>query len=256
MKKFLVLILFTATLSFGAKSQELQAFDSVQFTNRLQFAAMLVDYEYIMQVSLDKLKQEQDSQASDWFCYAERNTWHTVTGSCTNHEFTVSRHVTVDTLNNVADYKGNSDVAVLSALGCALAEADSYFQLIRDTTSIYFNSFAWHNPDKTVSIWFLPAFQPSGQAIYGCEWEYIFDETGTALLKTNSFIGKTTGVWIGQPREIWLNYRGTDAPTVGSMFFALSFRDYFTRLRIDTRTSTSTTMKGTDGLYTWSHKMK
>jgi hypothetical protein len=76
------------------------------------------------------------------------------------------------------------------------------------------------------------------------------------LLEQKSFVNVVTGVWIGQPRELWLNYRNADAPTVGSLFFTQSFRDYFTRIRIDTKISTSTTYKDNSGNYLWNHKIK
>jgi hypothetical protein len=252
-----ILIIIATFLAVGAKSQEsFLQFDTAQFGARMQLAGKLVDYEYYMQVSLNKMKLSQESSSLEWFGFSCNNKWHTVGGTFTDRNFNVIKHVTIDSVDNLINFTGNSDTANIAASGSAFSIANEYFQLIRDTTSIYFSSFLWKNPDSTISIWFLPAFQPSGQAIYGCEWEYVFDKSGLNLHTVHSYTGNTAGVWIGQPRELWLNYRNTVTPTVGSIYFALSFCDYFTRLRIDTRSSTSTLAKDSKGKYSWSHRMK
>ena len=76
------------------------------------------------------------------------------------------------------------------------------------------------------------------------------------MLRQNALVNTVTGVWIGQPRELWLNYRNTSVPTVGSLFFTLSYGDYFTRIRIDTQFSISTRSKDKNEFYTWTHKIK
>jgi hypothetical protein len=233
-----------------------QAFDTTQFNKQLEIANHLIEYEFYTQLAIDRYSKIPESFNFEWFSYKNNNTWHSVGGNSFGKTFTIKSQIVFDSLNNISDYNDIPDTLKLNALGSALAQANSQFQIIRDTSSIYFNSFVISNPDETISIRYLPAFQPSGQALYGCEWEYIFDKTGINLLSQNSYINKITGVWIGQPRELWLNYRNTDKPTIGSIFFALSFRDYFTRIRIDTQTSTSTTTKDADGYYSWRHKIK
>jgi len=256
MKILLVVVLVSVFAALGLAQSASHNFDSAGFSKNLELANRFIECEFYTQLAMDKFSRSEDVSAAEWFSYKENKTWHTVAGNSTENTFKITKHVTFDSLNNISEYKGISDTALLNAAASAFAEANTRFQLIRDTSNLYFNSFVNWNPDQTISIWFLPAFQPSGQAIYGCEWEYIFDKTGRNLLRQNSFANIITGVWIGQPRELWLNYRNTDSPTVGSVFFAQSFRDYFTRIRIDTRTSTSTVTKDSNGNYIWTHKMK
>jgi hypothetical protein len=205
---------------------------------------------------MEKFSKLEYVSAIEWFSFYKNNTWHTVGGNVADNKFRIKHDVKTDSVNSVSEYKGSYDTSKLNSLGFALSKANKQFQPVRDTCSIYFNPFVISNPDQTISVWFLPSFQPSGQAIYGYEWEYIFDKSGTEFLRLNSNTNILTGVWIGQPRELWLNYRNTDKPTLGSVFFALSFRDYFTRIRIDTRISTSTIAKNSNGNYTWVHKIK
>lgn len=257
MKKVFRIILFILVSVPALKAQEnIQAFDTSTFSRNLGQANELVECDYITQMAIANLSQKEDVSASDWYSVKISDTWHVIGSSLIGGSLNIDKHFIVDSLYTISVFSGTCDTSRLLAAGYSLDMANRLFQVIRDTSSIYFSSLVHLNPDQTVSIWFLPALQPSGQAVYGCEWEYTFDYSGKNLLKKIFFTNKVTGVWIGQPCELWLNYRNTAAPTVGSLFFALSFRDYFTRLRIDTQKSTSTIWKDNDGNYFWSHKLK
>ena len=254
-KQYLVIILLS--LSCLVKAQQGQAkFDTARFNQCIDLATYFVSCENYNQAAIDRYIKAEDISSIEWLTYRSNNKWHIAGIVTTGSTFTLAKNISIDSLGQVTELPLSADTAWLSAPGSAVAMANQQFQLVRDTCNLYFNTFVHPNTDQTISVRFLPAFQPSGQAIYGCEWEYIFDKTGKSLLKQNAFINKLTGVWIGQPKEIWLNYRNTDKPTAGSLFFALSFRDYFTRLRIDTRVSTSTIAKNANGEYGWTHKMK
>lgn len=255
-KRILFLLLASLFLSYGKAQTAVQEFDTLKFNKQLAFANWLSDYEYYAQLVAQKAYRQDDKPVTEWFSYLKNSEWHTVGGTMVDGHFSIAEHLVTDSIFTVSSYSGPYDSAKLNAAGKALSQADAYFQLVRDSSSIYFSSFVHPNPDETISIWYLPAFQPSGQAIYGCEWEYVFDKSGKDLLQSNTINSSVTGVWIGQPREVWLNYRTLDSPSVGSLFFAISFRDYFTRLRIATRNSTSTLAKDANGVYRWTHKMK
>lgn len=257
MIKTILSTIFIFVFALSANSQSTnRLFDTIQFNQQLEFANHLIDYEFYTQQAIEKFSKLEDVSAIEWFSFYENSSWHTVGGNVTDNRFRSIHHVYIDSLNSLSEYKGRSDTAKLNTYGLALSASNKLFQVVRDTCSIYFNPFVISNPDKTLSVWYFPAFQPSGQAIYGYEWEYVFEKNGRDLLRQNSYTNILTGVWIGQPRELWLNYRNTDTPTIGSVFFAQSFRDYFTRVRIDTRISTSTTAKDANGNYKWTHKMK
>ena len=257
MKRIILLAILIPLFALMAKAQpSKQAFDTVRFNEQLEIANHLIEYEFYTKLAVDKFSKLPETSGSEWFSYQENNTWHSVGRNRAGNTFAITNHVVFDSLYAISDFTGITDTTKLNASGSALSMANTRFQIIQDTSNIYFSSFVICNPDLTISIWYLPAFQPSGQAIYGCEWEYIFDNTGKNFLRQNSYARNITGVWIGQPRELWLNYRSTDEPTTGSVFFAQSFRDYFKRIRIDTRISTSTTSKDANGKYSWTHKMK
>ncbi len=257
MRKALSLALLITLACLTAKTQNaVPAFDTAGFNSKLELANWLTEYDYFFQLSTVKLSRQEEYTDLQWFSFTQDHVWHTIGGKIAGDKFCILKHVIVDSLLNISDYHGHSDTSVLIASGNALFNADAHFQLVRDTSNIYFTSFVHSNADHSVSVWFLPAFQPSGQAIYGCEWEYLYNSTGNILLKQNTYAENITGLWIGQPRELRMNYRSSDTPILGSLFFALSFCDYFTCIRIDTKKSISTLSKDKSGKYAWSHSLK
>ncbi len=257
MYKILLATILLQAAFVSAKAQNTsQTFDTIQFSRNLELADWLVEYDYFNQLSLNYLKRNEDISKLEWFSFKQNQIWHTVGGTINNNHFSIIKHVFADSLYNISDFTGTCDSATCHAAGHALVTANRLFGVIRDSSSMYFSSFVHFNPDNTISAWFLPALQPSGQVIYGCEWEYVFDNTGNKMLRQNALVNTVTGMWIGQPRELWLNYRNTSAPTVGSIFFTLSYGDYFTRIRIDTQFSISTRSKDKNEFYTWTHKIK
>lgn len=245
-----ILLFSVLTKSRGAQ------IDTIQFNKLENTANYFLEYEFYNSLIINHLSKQKDISELLFLSYMNQGLWHTFAFKETTGIPLEISHFYVDSSNIICESKNYSDSAFFNKNGRALIAAQNLFDVVSDTMDIYFNSFVTENNDKTLSVRFLPAFQPSGQAIYGCEWEYIFDSTGTRLIETRSIISKITGVWIGQPREIWLNYRDKESIPFGAVYFAIAFRDYFTRLRIDTKYFTSTTQKTENGIYSWSHRSK
>jgi len=245
-----ILLLSVLTKSRGAQ------IDTIQFNKLENTANHFLEYEYYNSLIINHLSKQKDISELLFLSYKNQGLWHTLAFKATNGSPQEISYFYVDSSNIICEYKGQSDSIFINRNGRALLLAENLFSVVRDTMDLYFNSFVNENYDKTLSVFFLPAFQPSGQAIYGCEWEYIFDNTGSSLIEIKNNNSKITGVWIGQPREIWLNYRNNESIPLGAVYFALAFRDYFTRLRIDTKFFTSTTQKNENGIYSWTHSSK
>ena len=257
MKKLFPIFVVAIFCGLSVKSQStLLEFDTIRFNKDYELACWLYEYEFRTQMAVDKYSRQMENTVGDWFSYNENDIWHTICGKRADNNFIVFKHLISDSVENVVDFQGSFDTAKVKSCGIAISKAESYFQLVRDTANIYLNSFVRCNPDQTISVWFFPALQPSGQAIYGCELEYVFNKNAKDLIGQKFFSNRVSGVWIGKPRELWLNYRNTDFPTLGSLFFVVSFCDYFTRIRIDTRLTTSTIAKQIDGNYSWKHSLK
>jgi hypothetical protein len=257
MKKTFLIFVFVLFYGLCVKSQSsLPEFDTLKFDKDLELAEWFYEYEFRTQSAVDKFGRQLDDAGANWFSYSENSIWHTISGKLVENKFIIFKNIISDSLDNIENFSGSFDTLKVNACGIAISKAESYFQLVRDTANIYFNSFVAVNPDQYISVWFFPALQPSGQAVYGCEWEYVFDKSAAKLINQHFFISHISGVWIGKPRELWLNYRNTSSPTLGSLFFAVSYCDFFTRIHIDTQHITNTISKNENGNYTWKCKAK
>jgi hypothetical protein len=120
-----------------------------------------------------------------------------------------------------------------------------------------FNQYIRQNSDKTFDVWMLPAFQRDGMAVYGGEAIYKVDPTGTKITSEESkFNEHFLGFKAEPPREIWLNYRELDKPSLGAIFFVWYYKSYFTNIYIDNAKTTSTLLKDQKMGYIWVHVEK
>jgi hypothetical protein len=114
-----------------------------------------------------------------------------------------------------------------------------------------FNQFVRLNPDKTYSVWLMPAFQPNRMAVYGGEGIYTIDAAGTRILKDESYFQISfRGLPSEPPREIWLDYKEMEKPSLGAIFFVWYYKSYFTSIMLANEMTTSTVVKTPAG-YIW-----
>ncbi len=103
----------------------------------------------------------------------------------------------------------------------------------------------------------LPAFETDGTAVFGGEAHYLINAAGVKILKEESYFQRNfRGFKSSPPREIWLNYRELEKPTLGTIFFVWYYKSYFTNITINNARSTSSVVNaGKDG-YIWVHVEK
>jgi len=260
MNKLLTLILigFT-TLTFGQKSKNVN-FDIADFNEKMNIAEWLYEYDMIAWQTSDSVmkqdKKELERLGSEWFCFEENDIWHAVYGKYENNQFDLVFHFKVDRKGQVSKTNELVDTTFLNRYSRALQTANNQLKILKDTINLRFNQYIKENNDKTFTVWVLPAFQTNNVAIYGGEFIYTIDNNGLKVLKDNSYFqGQFRGFKVGNPREIWLNYRETEKPTLGAIFFVWYYKSYFTKIVIDNAKSTSTTIKSNDN-WTWMHVEK
>jgi len=234
-------------------------FDSLGFNNLLEEAKWLCESDEIAWLATDSLKKygkEELSRLGDLgFCYQdELKNWYISYDKVNNAGQRPLFHYQVDSLYRLNPVQSNNDSTLYHSFTNALAKCLVEMNSVIDSVNIHMNQYIHRLPDKSIEVWILPAFQPSGQAIYGAEWKFHLDSQGLKILDTYSYTSGLKSVWIGQPRELWLNYRDINQPTTGSIYFAWSFKDYFTRIHIATNNSISTLQKNSSGQYSWDYK--
>ncbi|MCK9451597.1 MAG: hypothetical protein M0Q90_07900 [Bacteroidales bacterium] len=247
------------TLTYGQKSNG-PNFDIADFNKNMEVAEWLYEYDMIAWRTSDSVmtqeKKDLERLGSDWFCFQNNETWHAVYGKYKNNQFDLVFHFKVDNNGQVNKTTETVDTTLLNRHSRALQTANNQISALKDTVSLRFNQNIKENDDKTLSVWILPAFQPNCVAVYGGEFIYTIDETGTKVFKDDSYFqGEFRGFKVDNPREIWINYRETEKPTLGAVFFAWYYKSYFTKIVIDNSKSISTPFKA-DNSWTWIHAEK
>lgn len=257
-KALLILISWYAGIFFtSAQTAIAPAFDTVHFREMEKDAAWMNEYEAIswyVNDSLEQIKEKPLTRFGQDGCCISRpdNSWLILYRTNNTPSFFLS----VDSSGFPTNLLPGGDVTPFQPWLVALRNCSVSMEGTIDSLGIHMDQFIRRRADSTFEIRYFPAFQPSGQGIYGAEWSFIYSPDGSRLLSKNQSISELKGVWIGQPRELYLDYRHLDFPTTGAVYFALFFGDFFTRIHIDTKHYRSTLVKEENRLNHWKHKLK
>jgi len=246
-----LLIIIAVCVCFGQKTEKAgPKFDIVDFNKKAETAEWLVRYDIVAWKTTDVLvaqnKAEMPKLGPEWFCIEDKakDRWHAIYGKLANGEYNVAVHYLMDTAGKITKTSEKLDQKMLDGYANALATARVRLETKVPKGSVKFNQYIRRNSDDTFDVWMLPAFQPNGVAVFGGEGIYHLDSGGDTILSDSSYFQPNLrGFQTGSPREIWLNYSELEKPTLGSVFFVLYYKEYFTRIMIDNSTSTSTLLK-------------
>lgn len=263
MKTRLLLLALLLTQLAWAQPKNRQRFNHQAFAEKLSIAEWMSEYDSIAWrmsdlVTMATYEQLERMDRREWFCFRGTDSlWNAVYGKFNDTAYDLVLHYKLlenDTIDAVCD---PPDTAMLHSVCRAVRIAYREAGLILGKSSTRFNKFVRYHADRTVSIWLLPALQSLGIAVYGGEFYYHFDASGTAVLdKEEYYQGSIKGFKTGKPREVRLSYEDAAAPTQGAVYFAVQYRKYFTDIHIDTRESTSVQSFSPGKGYYWLHADK
>lgn len=264
MKKLLLIFLtiIFALTGYGQKAESAgPKFDIDDFNKKFEVARWLVEYDNVAWKTTDFLMQQDQKEieklGSEWFCFQDKDKkWHAVYGKLTDGKYEAIFHFVMDTDEKITRTEAKIDQTFLNKHASALAIGQAKLEKTIPEGSPRFNQYIRQNPDKTFSVWLLPAFQPNGVAVFGGEAIYTIDAAGQKIIKDESYYQDNfRGFNAKPPREIWLNYTEMEKPSLGAIFFVWYYRPYFTQIFIDNAKSTSTVIKaGNDHI--WTHVEK
>lgn len=266
MKKIIIILAFISLtfVAFGQNDKKKSpSFDIADFNKKFEVAEWLVKYDLVAWKTSDVLmtqdKKELERLGREWFCFQDKNgMWHAIYGKYENGKFDLVFHFTMDSASKITRTNEKVDAEFLNSHARALNTAHNQMAIaVKDAVTPRFNQYIKQNADKTFTVWLLPAFQTNGVAVYGGEFIYTIDQTGNKITKDESYFqGNFRGFKADNPREIWLNYRDTEQPTLGAIFFVWYYKQYFTKIFIDNSKSTSTVIQNADKNYLWVHVEK
>lgn len=258
------ILLNFAFVSFGQKDkQNAPNFNIKDFNKKFEVAEWLVRYDLVAwktsDVVMEQDKKELERLGAEWFCFQDKNKlWHAVYGKYENNKFDQVFHFTMDNNSKVSLANDRIDAEFLNLYSKSLITANNQLNVaLKDVDKPRFNQYIIQNPDKTFTVWLLPAFQTNGIAVYGGEFIYTIDQTGNKIIKDESYFqGSFRGFKADNPREIWLNFREIEKPTLGAIFFVWYYKPYFTKIFIDNSKSTSSLIKDEKNNFIWVHVEK
>lgn len=263
MKQFIIAVLMLNTLSASAqKDAERKIVDDFiqRFNLKMDTVSWLCQYDDIAWWTSDSVsatpKEEQAKLGSEWFCFKRGNRWHALYGKYVNDQFQMVYHYEVDSNQVVKRTYTQIDSLTQNSYARALVNAATIQKQYPDTMKVRFNQYIRRNDDKTLSVWFLPAFTSDNIAVYGGEFYYLFDQTGNNLISKTEYSHGYRGFKPDPKKEIWLAYENLDEPSLGSIFFVWYYRTYFDRIIVDAKKIKSTVFHDKEKGYYWVHALK
>ncbi|MBG8554307.1 hypothetical protein [Hymenobacter guriensis] len=260
MKQILLFAILSITiLSVQGQKQKSPTLDIKAFNEKFEQVRWLCEYDRVAWVTSDSVMKEDKTEmarlGSEWFCFqAQDSLWHAVYGKYAAGRFDQVFHYIVGHDGLVKRVKSQVDTALVNTHSRGLIVANQALQPIKANTSIRFNQFIKRNPDNTLSVWMLPAFQTNGVAVYGGEFYYQISPEGTRILtKQEYYQGQFRGFKTDTPRDISLGYEDVEQPTWGSIFFVWYYKSYFTKIFIENKAIRSTAFRNENKSYSWFH---
>lgn len=250
------LILFLTVIGWASRAQEVP-FPFTVFLERDSLARELLRYDACAWRSSDALLQNDTASlrrlGPEWLCYRRSGRWNAVFGrfdTTTDRYDIVVHYVLTDTL------PGHSseplDTAAVTASARALHQAAALVPGEFTTSKLRFNQYVLPTSIGLV-VWILPAWQPSGVAVFGGEAELSFDSTGHHLQKQRAIPGPLRGFQPDSTVEFRIDSNTRDdVPTVGDLFFYYLVRRHFKKIRIKTG-KYSSSLVPTDSGEVWVH---
>ncbi|MBK8466394.1 MAG: hypothetical protein IPL32_11235 [Chloracidobacterium sp.] len=252
------ILAFGSFASFAQKTKSTgPKFDTIDFAKKSELAQWLVEYDEVAWKTTDVLMTEDKAEIAKlggaWFCFQDgKKLWHAVYGKLANDKYDLVFHYLFDSTGKITKTTEKTEQDFLNTHAKALATAGAALTAKIGPNSPTFNQYIRLNADKTFDVWLFPAFQTNGVALYGMEGIYHIDPTGSKIIADKRYLQKgLRGFKTTPPREIWLDYREIEKPTLGSVFFVWYYKTYFTDIYIDNSKSTSTVIKAGENGYMW-----
>jgi hypothetical protein len=260
---FSLLLIFLFTALQGQKP--MRNFDVTSFNQKFKTVRWLADYDRATWQVLDALNDLPDFRekapllSNEWFCYMDRDSiWHAVLGTFDGTQYRVIYFLTLDKDFSVRVDPSPPPASFALPYATALRTAIDRLKRDHPDLPVQMNHYIRKNTDGTFTVWFFPSPFQNDMAIYGGEFSYTLDPSGTKILQSSGYYaGKFKGFPLDKGlEEITLDYTDIDEPTLGGIFFVWEYKELFKKIRLETSRSISSVLKDHTGEYYWIHVEK
>ena len=231
--------IFLSTLCVNRQSSaQTVPFPYTVFRERDSVALWLLRYDACGWRASDALL-ERDSASiprlgPEWLCFRQGGQWHAVFGrfdSTADRYEIVVHYLLRDTVP--INTREPLDTPMVTGAARALHYATAHLPQGFTASGFRFNTYVVPN-DSILVVWMLPAWQPTGEVVFGGEAEYAFDPSGRRLKQERVLDGPLRWFRPDSTVAFRIDSDSPDVPTVGNLFFFYLVRRYFKSVRIKT----------------------
>jgi len=218
------------------------------FVQRDSLARVLLQYDACAWRTSDALLAQDQASVPrlgrEWFCFQRGGEWNAVYGrfdDAKDRYDIVVHFVMRDTV--VVHSSEPLDTAALTARARAIRHGGALMPVEFDSSGFRFNTYVLRTP-AGLDVWYLPAWQPSGEVVFGGEAQFSFDSTGNNLRDRRVIAGPLR--WFRPDPKVAFREDSNspdDVPSVGDLFFFHLVRPHFQSIRIKTAKYSSSIVK-------------
>lgn len=229
--------------------------------NNIELASKMLAYDHVAWVSSDSIQtlseEELSTYGGQWFCYLDSlGIYHALYGAY-DSTYTLTAHYLVDSTSFAVNrtYEAfDTTLAVQYSKAYDLARSRKT-EFLGPDDRLRYNHFIFRT-DSTISVHFLPAFQPNGYMVYGAEQHYTLNVDATSIIDTLEYFTEYRGYQAAPNQEITIAYEDLDFNSLGAVFFLMYYDQYFKSIRILTKNYVSTFIKGKNNEGNWIHVIR
>lgn len=261
MKYYLAILIICLSIFSSAQDNSIPAsqetFMKLHYQNS-DIAAKMLAYDHVAWVSSDSVQtlseEELSTYGGQWFCYLDSiGVYHALYGAYDSN-YTLTAHYLVDSITyavnrSFAPFDTTLASSYSKAYNLALSRKREFLGM---DDRLRYNHFIFHT-DSTISVHFVPAFQPNGYMIYGAEQHYTLNSDATKIIDTLEYYDEYRGYQQAPGKEITIGFDKLNYNSIGALFFLMYYEQYFKSITIRTNNYITTTIKGKDGDISWLH---
>jgi hypothetical protein len=232
------------------------------FSDSEAIARWILSYDRVAWVTSDSVlaapADVRSQLGGEWFCYQEQGRWHAVYGrySTDSDRYHVVFHYESSSNLQFRTTTLPVDTASLLPLARALSHGRSAFPDSLTGTGAAFNQYLRRLPDSTMEIWYLPAQQSNGLITWGVEVHQLYTADGRQLVRSVSVGSGLRGAYPDTAREVEIDEERQEVPSVGAIFFLLSYHRAFRHIGVWTSHFLSTIAQADSGQLVWIHAVR